>query len=237
MDPIKAKFYQAGFEIESGGESLSLKGLVSEQGITKIAISKLPPFWEGKIGQAVTVRIDRVSFKAAFLKQFVEHGSFYELRFLELQEPHRNYVRQRIAAEGISPGWQREFPRIPVGSPDPGLPAPSLCLVRFHGKEVFVNVVNFTLGGLRIESAGDDLAELRVGSVIHFDLATSAGVVMPGMSGEVRNLAEQPGKEGGKARTFGLKLVNLDAANAQKYKALIKDYCLAVQKRLTGAKG
>ena len=34
MDPVKAKFYQASFEIESGGERLPLRGLVSVQGVT-----------------------------------------------------------------------------------------------------------------------------------------------------------------------------------------------------------
>src|SRR5690606_42070631 len=67
-----------------------------------------------------------------------EHGNFLELRFKDLQEPHKNYLRQRIAAEGISPGWKRKFPRIPVSQGgDSNLPVPSLCMVRFVGQEIF----------------------------------------------------------------------------------------------------
>lgn len=234
MDPVKAKFYQSGFEIESGGESLSLKGLVSERGITKIFCSNLPAFWEALIGRTVKVKIDRMEIEGVLLRQFVEHGSFFEVKFNGLQEPHRNYIRQRIASEGISPGWQRQFPRIPVvESQDPNLPVPSLCMVHFLGKEVFVNVVNFTLGGLRVETMGDELKELRVGSVIQFDLGTSTGGVLPNLTGEIRNVAElERAGEGGLTRAFGLRIINWDPVNERKYKELIRDYCLVMQKNM-----
>jgi hypothetical protein len=234
MDPVKAKFYQANFEIESGGHSLSLKGLVSESGVTKIFQANMPAFWDNQVGRTITLRLDRMVIEAVWLKQFVEHGSFYELRFRGLEEAHRNYIRQRIASEGISPGWQRQFPRIPVNDgQDPSLPVPSLCMVHFLGKEVFVNVVNFTLGGLRIETIDDELKELRVGSVVQFDLGTSSGGVMPNLTGEIRNVAEQERTEEGgtkKTRAFGLRIINWDPVNERKYKELIKDYCLAMQK-------
>lgn len=231
MDPVKAKFYQASFEIETGGQTLALRGLVSEHGITKIFQAQMPPFWEAQVGRTLTLSLDRMLISAVLVRQFVEHGSFYELRFRGLDEAHRNYIRQRVAAEGISPGWQRQFPRIPVnGAIDPNLPVPSLCMVHFLGKEVFVNVINFTLGGLRVETVGDELKELRVGSVIQFDLGTSTGGVMPNMTGEIRNVAEQEQSEGRKTRAFGLRIVNWDPVNERKYKELIKDYCLAMQK-------
>lgn len=231
MDPIKAKFYQASFEIEAGGQSLALKGLVSEHGVTKIFLANVPPFWEAQVCRAVTLSLDQMVIPAVLLRQFVEHGSFFELKFNGLQEPHRNYIRQRVAGEGISPGWQRQFPRIPVNSAvDPNLPVPSICMVHFLGKEVFVNVVNFTLGGLRFETTGDELKELRVGSVVQFDLGTSTGGVMPNLSGEIRNVAEQEQRDGLKTRAFGLRITNWDPVNERKYKALIKDYCLAMQK-------
>lgn len=234
MDPVKAKFYQASFEIETGGQSLALKGLVSEYGVTKIFHAHMPPFWEAQVGRTLTLSLDRMLISAVLLRQYVEHGSFYELRFRNLDEAHRNYIRQRVAGEGISPGWQRQFPRIPVNSTiDPSLPVPSLCMVHFLGKEIFVNVVNFTLGGLRIETIDDELKELRVGSVFQFDLGTSTGGVMPNLTGEVRNVAEQEQAAGRKVRAFGLRIINWDPVNERKYKELIKDYCLAMQKTFT----
>lgn len=230
MDPVKAKFYQASFEIEIGGESIALKGLVSERGITKIFHPHMPSFWQEQAGRTVNLTLDNMRISAVFLRQFVEHGSFYELRFHGLQEAHRNYIRQRVAGEGISPGWQRQFPRIPVNNAlDPNLPVPSICMVHFLGKEVFVNVINFTLGGLRIETIHDELRELRVGALIQFDLGTSAGAVLPGLNGEIRNVAEEE-RDGRKVRAFGLRIVDWNPVNERKYKELIKDYCLAMQK-------
>jgi hypothetical protein len=116
---------------------------------------------------------------------------------------------------------------------DPNLPVPSICMVHFLGKEVFVNVVNFTLGGLRFETTADELKELRVGSTVQFDLGTSTGGVMPNLTGEIRNVAEQELQGGLKTRAFGLRIINWDPVNERKYKELIKDYCLAMQKNFT----
>ncbi len=237
MDPIQTKFYQANLDIESGKETLSLRGLVSETGVTKIYIpSGLPDFWKDQIGKVVTVKLDGIKMQATFMQQFVEHGTFFELRFREIEEPQKNYIRQRILVEGISPGWQRKFPRIPVGpNNDPDLPVPSLCMVRFVGQEIFVNVMNFTLGGIRIETLGDNLAEVRVGSVLHFDLVASNGAVMANLNGEVRNMAvHEVEKNGHKTltRSFGLRFVEMDANNEKKYRALIKEYCLVMKVKL-----
>jgi len=236
MDPVDKKFYQASFDIMSGVETLSLRGLISEDGITKIFIpTGLPEFWRTQVGQPVDLKLDGLILKAVLSQQFVEHGTFFELRFRNLKEPQRNYIRQRVSAEGISPGWKRKFPRIPIGEAnDPELPVPSLCMVRFVGQEIFVNVMNFTLGGLRIETLGDNLAELRVGSVIHFDLVASNGTVMTNMSGEIRNMAVHEHEKNGYkllTRSFGMRFVNLDPANERKYRELIKEYCLVMKMR------
>lgn len=237
MDPIQTKFYQANLDLEKGKETLSVRGLVSETGVTKIFIpSGLPDFWKDQLGQLITVKLDGIKIQAIFVQQFIEHGTFFELRFRNVDEPQKNYIRQRIAVEGISPGWQRKFPRIPVNAKnDPDLPVPSLCMVRFVGQEIFVNVMNFTLGGIRIETLGDNLAEVRVGSLLHFDLVASNGAVMANLNGEVRNMAvHEIEKDGRKTltRSFGLRFVDMDPANERKYRELIKEYCLVMKVKL-----
>ncbi len=237
MDPIKAKFYQASFKIRSGNEAMDLKGLVSEWGVTKIPVpSILPDFWRKQVGKSITMEMDGVVLSAVLLQQYVENGTFFEIRFRELTENHRNYIRQRVSLEGISPGWERKFPRIPVPHfNDPDLPVPSLCVVRFVGEEVFVTVKNFTLGGLRIETLGNELTELKVGSVLYFDLVTSHGLTMTNLSAEVKNVHTKEQSET-TIRSFGLKLVNMGAENKQKYYDLIKDYCVVLRKRFTEEK-
>ncbi|MGZ3706983.1 MAG: PilZ domain-containing protein [Bdellovibrionota bacterium] len=238
MDPIQPKFFQTAFDIECDGATLNLRGLVSPAGITKIYLtSGLPDFWKLRIGNDVNVRLGTAEIPGVLLQQYVEHGTFYEIKFRELSLPVLGYLEQRMKAEGVSPGWQRKYPRIPVkGFEDPELPVPNLCMVRFVGQEIFVNVMNFTLGGLRIETLGDSLGELRVGAVLHFDLITSTGDILANLSGEVRNIAVHDHRtpEGSSlTRSFGMRFVDMDPVNERKYRTLIRDYCMILQKRLT----
>lgn len=238
MDPIYPKFFQTSFAIEFHGNTLNLRGLVSPTGVTKIFLSNgLPDFWKKAIGETVTVHLEKMKLKGVLLQQYVEHGTFYEIKFRDLAEPLQAYLEHRLLNEGVSPGWKRKFPRIPVkGYEDPELPVPNLCMVRFVGQELFVNVMNFTLGGLRIETLGDALAEIRVGSQLHFDLITSTGEILANLSAEVRNIAvhDHPGAEGPSlTRSFGLKFLEMDPVNERKYRTLIRDYCIILQKRLT----
>jgi len=218
MDPNQPKFVATAFEIEHGGNTLELKGLVSPTGITKIYLqSGLAPLWKALLGSVVNVRLGSVQIPGTFLHQQVEHGVIFEIKFGNLEKPIHKYLEQRILAEGISPGWQRKYPRIPVkGYDDPELPVPNLCMVRFVGQEIFVNVMNFTIGGLRIETLGDSLAELRVGSVLHFDLITSTSDIFANLSGEVRNIAVHDSNtlEGRSVtRSFVLRFIEMDSAN------------------------
>jgi hypothetical protein len=239
MDPIQAKFYESNFEITYLGNSFAMRGLVSESGITKVYLSAgLPETWRERVGNPLKVKLDMFEIGAVLLQQQVSHGTFYEVRFQNLPEPARQYIRQRILAEGISPGWKRDFPRIPVSRVvDPELPVPNLCMVRFVGQEIFVNVLNFTLGGIRIETLGDHLAELRVGSMLSFDLLTSNGEIMANLNAEVRNIATHEGhadKTQQTTRSFGLRFQGMDPVNERKYRGLIRDYCTVLNKRLGG---
>lgn len=238
MDPNQPKFVASGFEIESDGNTLELKGLVSPTGITKIYLQTgLPPEWKAALGKTVNVRFGNITVPGVFIHQQIEHGIIYEIKFGELEEAFRKYIEARIEAEGVAPGWKRKYPRIPVkGYDDPELPVPNLCMVRFVGQEIFVNVMNFTIGGLRIETLGDNLAELRVGSVLHFDLITSTSDIFANLSGEVRNIAVHDANtpEGRSlTRSFGLRFIDMDPVNEKKYRNLIRVYCEVLKKRLT----
>lgn len=238
MDPIQPKFFQSAFDIEYQGATLTLRGLVSPSGVTKIFLtSGLPESWKGAIGETVTVKLEKIEIKGVLLQQYVEHGTFYEIKFRDLADPILSYLEQRLLNEGINPGWQRKYPRIPVkGYEDPELPVPNLCMVRFVGQEIFVNVMNFTLGGLRIETLGDALGEIRVGSQLHFDLITSTGDIMANLTAEVRNIAvhdHQTVAGVALTRSFGLRFLDMDPVNEKKYRSLIRDYCMILQKRLT----
>lgn len=238
MDPSQPKFVATEFEIAHKGNTLGLKGLVTTTGVTKIFLPNgLPPEWKEILGAVVNVRVGNALLKGTFNHQQVEHGIVYEIKFDDLDEPTRKYIEQRMEAEGISPGWKRKYPRIPVkGYDDPELPVPNLCMVRFVGQEIFVNVVNFTLGGIRIETLGDNLQELRVGANLHFDLITSNSEIFANLTGEVRNIAvhDRNTPEGRTVtRSFGLSFVNMDPVNERKYRNLIRVYCEMLKNKLS----
>jgi hypothetical protein len=237
MDLQQPKFFQSAFEIENlDGNRLKMRGLFSRAGITKIFLSMgLPDDWQFTLGKVVVVHLEKVNTKGVLVQQHVEHGSFYEVKFHDLAPPFLTYLEERLKADGGPPGWQRKFPRIPVkGYEDPELPVPNLCLVRAVGEEIFVNVMNFTIGGIRIETQGDSLGDIRVGSLLHFDMFTSSDETLESVSAEVRNIAiheRQFNSGANRTRSFGMRLLEMNPANDQKYRSLIRDYCTVLQKR------
>jgi len=236
MDPIQAKFYLASFELKHEEHSIALRGLISPTGITKVHFpTKVDPIWTALVGSKVEVVVDGYTIAGFLVKQSVEHGNFHEIRFRDISPGAANYLLQKIIAEGVDPGWRRKFPRIPiVEGEESDLPIPNLCVVRFIGQEIIVNVMNFTLGGIRIRTLTNVLSELRVGSVVHFDLIATNGAVMPNLCGEVKNIAIHQSEEVGSTnitRSFGLEFKDLDPVNERRYKDLIKEYCLVLQKK------
>ena len=164
MDPIRPLFFNSAFDLHYEGMSLNLRGLISLTGITRIFVSVgIPDSWVQALGKIVIVKVEGVEIEGALLQQMVEHGSFYEVKFVNLSDQVKTYLETRLQRESVHPGWQRKFPRISVnGYEDPDLPVPNLCMVRFVGQEIFVNVINFTLGGIRIETLGDEIGRAHV---------------------------------------------------------------------------
>ena len=237
MDPIQPKFLHTAFDIEYQGDTLPLRGLISLAGVTKIFLrAGLPETWKRAVGQTVIVQLGKLKIPGVLLEQEVEHRALYEIKFRELPESMRSHLESRLQAEGITPGWQRQHPRIPVkGYEDAELPVPHLCLVRLAGQEILVKVMNFTVGGIRIETLGDTLREIRVGSHLHFDLMTSRGETLFDFKAEVRNIAtheHQGGQGPSLTRSFGLMFLEIDPVSDKKYRMLIRDYCIILQKRL-----
>lgn len=230
-----AKFFQSDFEIEFADLKADLRGLVSETGITKIAIPKnSEKVLELALGAQVNVYIGVLYLQGIFLQQTIENSTYYEVRFVNMKDPQRDYLKQRIEVSGRFPGWQRRYPRIPVQEDESDLPVANLCHIRHGGQEIFVNVINFTLGGIRVETFGDNLSELKVKTEINFDLLTNTGNVINNFTGEIRNISqhERLGKDGKIiTRSFGIKLLSLHPENEKKYRALIREHCQGLMKK------
>jgi len=184
------KFFPADFSVAFQGKQIPLRGLLSELGITRVvAIENLPSDWKNIFGKTSTITLDQFKVPGVMVQHFDAGGACTLVRFFELGSEQRDHIRKLIDSGGVLPGWQRKLPRIPVESEDPDLPLPSLCTLRFAGQEVYVEVKNFTLGGLGVKAMGTQLADARVGTQLQLDLITTRGDTISNFSAEIMNIS------------------------------------------------
>lgn len=230
------RFVAAKLRIEFNGQSTEVDAHVSTMGATRIFFQNtLPPFLSASFGKEISIIYKNHSCTGLLIQQNVDHGIYYDIKFLKIPAEANDQIQKDIDAEGSTPSWIRKHPRITVESMETELPVPSLCTVYFLGQPHFVNVLNFTLGGIRVETVSDELEGLRVGAKVQFDLIATNGMVFNNMSGVVRNIStriEQRESGAITCRSFGLQLVDMHPINEKNYKQLIKEYCLMVQKKI-----
>jgi PilZ domain len=227
----KARFLSVAFELELDGLVFGMRGLISTLGATQIRVDADVADGVGlALGRLATIRIGSVSVKGVLTRLFTREGVTYEVRFRNVEGEQLEFLEKLIAAEGVQPGWIRRYPRIPVKQAEAAdLPVFTLCMLRFGQEEVVAPVLNFSLGGLRFEIAGDDsLRGLQVGSTVQFDLMDNTGSMLPGFSGEVRNLAVTEAVQGDAkevVRTVGISFIAMNPGMRKKYLGLIREFC------------
>lgn len=230
----KAKFLDASFQLEHAGKTFGLRGLISLKGATKVRVdADSTADIDHAFGHVADIHLGRLTLKGSLTKHFSADGAAYEVRFRDMDEEKTNFLQQMIEMEGVKPGWMRRYPRIPVRAAEKAdLPVVTLCMIRFMGSEVISPVLNFSLGGLRIELGGEEsLPEIQVGSVIHFDMMTSSGDVFSEFMGEVRNVSVSETVYSGSkeiSRTIGVSFLGMKPDLKKKYHGLIRDFCNAV---------
>lgn len=238
----KVKFLLTTFQLTYEGMAFDLKGLASEVGITKIQVlSRPPPHIEEVLGKTALVQLGSLAIKAVLVKHFADASSFYEVRFLSMHDAQKAFLLDLLETDGVAPGWMRKHPRIPVKqSEETGLPTVTSCMMRFLGREEFVRVVNFSVGGVRIQVDGTDAwKDARVGMTVHFDLLTNSGEVMPNFSGEIRNISLIESNESGEikaSQTIGISFTNMDGKLKHRLYDVIRIFCQEVLKRIRDPK-
>jgi hypothetical protein len=238
----KAKFLSTTFQLKHGEMSFELKGLASEVGITKIhVVSRPPPHVEEVLEKPAVVQLGSLSLKAVLVKNFAEGGSIYEVRFAGMHDTQKAFLRNLLATQGVHPGWVRKHPRIPVKeSETTGLPTVNACVLRFMGQEHFLPVINFSIGGVRVQlDQSEAWKEARVGMTLHFDLLTNDGEVLPRFSGEIRNISMLEPAESGDihpVKTLGIGFSSMDGKLRNKFYEVIRHFCREAMKLMRGSK-
>lgn len=235
-DPRRPKFIQKKFFLQDGDTNVELIGLMSAHGFTRI-YSKDDTVAEimAKIaGKPIDIRIDSFDLNSIIEKQFAEEGSFFEVRFINISPSVLEQLELKVEQEGSEPSWHRLHPRIAISTiATMSMNVPTMCVIKHGGQEHYLNVLNFTVGGLRLETMADILADIKVGHILPFDLVTTSGDSLFNIQGEVRNVGVhslQDKKATEIRRSFGIKIGRMEPQNLSKYNEMIRRLCEALKR-------
>jgi hypothetical protein len=215
------------------GRIVQTEALVFEMGAKRVfSDSDHPDNINDMIGKTVHVELRDYLIQGIFTKEITQEGVFYNIRFLNPPETVRAFIREGIRKKGVPTPWARKLPRIPIDRQENKMPAPLIAVVNYNGQSFFLNILNFTVGGLLLESSALDMQTISVGTVIDFDLLINHGEQISGLSAQVMHIAEdfsEPDHEA--VRLYGVKFFPMSLLNQTKYNKVIKDYCEAWKAR------
>lgn len=213
------------------GKDFRVQALVSVYGAKYVyEEDDLPSALRDRIGSEIEVIYKNIPTKARFVREVLPIGTtVYSLRFLSTSTVLRKQIERDLKDSGIPSPWLRSLPRLSTNVDN--LPVPSLAIVYYKGQNFFLNVNNFTLGGLQIEYTGIDLRSVSLGDHLEFDLVTNQGDKISDLIAVVTHIASEIniGDTGLDRYTFGIRFQPMSLLSSSKYKELIKEYCLALK--------
>lgn len=212
------------------GKEYRLQALVSVYGV-KYAFDEveLPEEARKSLGQEIQMTYKGVPTRCRIVSENNATGKIYNLRFVNPSAILVRQIERDIRDAGLPSPWARFLPRLSTEAKH--LPSPALAVLYHGGDTHFLNVKNFTLGGLLLELVGVNLAGVNTGTTFTFDLVTNQGEKFEEISGVVTRVsAELNEKDGSLSRTFyGLKFMPMGVLNEMKYRQLIRDHCQMLQ--------
>ena len=227
MDKQYARF-EIGISV--GGERRRLEGLVSEHGVRRVfEVGTLPNFWESLTGQSVDVEIHSLVIPGVFTRELLPDSSYYNIRFRSSDAGLKEKLKRKIDESGFPPPWKRTYPRIPAEIEIAGVGLPTIALVENSSGVQFYKIVNFTLGGVLMESEPDAEQPMSLGHKFYFQMMISNGASISGVWGRVVRIDEES-TGGRRFLRYGVQLVSMSSAANKKYRTLILDYCETVKK-------
>jgi hypothetical protein len=143
-------------------------------------------------------------------------------------------IERDVKESGLPSPWLRSLPRLSTLSKH--LPVPALAILEYEGETLFLNVRNFTLGGLQLEFVGSILQKVQFGDRLDFDLVTNGGDKISDLSAVVCHVCSEFNQiEPEKSQFFlGIRFLPMNSMSEFKYKALIKDHCVGLKEEARG---
>lgn len=213
------------------GKEFRVQALVSSHGAKYVFDEgDIPTEARACLGVDVQATYKGIPVRCRFVREVNATGAIYSLRFLNPTGLLLRQIDRDVASSGLPSPWMRGLPRLNTDTKH--LPVPVLAVVQMGVTTYYMNVKNFTLGGLMLEYSGDDVAHVTVGARLLLDLVTNGGDKLPDISAQVTHLTDERLDGGGSRYQFGLKLLPLSAVGEMRYRALIKAHCEGLRSEL-----
>ncbi|MGZ3693748.1 MAG: hypothetical protein ACXWQO_06080 [Bdellovibrionota bacterium] len=209
-----------------GGKEYRMQALVSVYGV-KYAFDEveLPEEARNYLGYEVQMTYKGVPARCRIIGETNSVGKIYNLRFVNPSQLLVRQIERDIRDSGLPSPWLRFLPRLTTELKD--LPSPALAVLYHGGETHYLNVKNFTLGGLLLEQVGIGIHGVGTGTRFDFDLVTNQGDKFEEISGVVTRVSVEVNENDGSAsrNLFGLKFLPMGVINETKYRQLIRDHC------------
>ncbi len=218
-----------------GGREFRVQALVSTYGAKYVLDeSEIPDAIRANLGQEAQVIYKNVPCRARLVRETTSAGVVYNVRFLNPSGVLVRLIERDIRDSGLPSPWSRALPRLSTEAKN--LPVPALAVLHHSGETFFLNVKNFTLGGLLLEYSGEELKEVLLGHRFDFDLVTNFGDKISELSAVVSHVTVEISMEGAEAQRyfFGIRFLPMPLLSESKYRNLIREHCIGLRSEMTG---
>jgi hypothetical protein len=209
-----------------GGQEVKVQALVSTYGAKYVFDdSDLPPEARACLGLEVQCSYKGIPVRCRFVRETNPAGTIYSLRFLNPSSLLVRQIEKDVTTAGLPSPWMRGLPRLATSAKH--LPVPVLAIVTIGSSTLYMNVRNFTVGGVLLEYGGNDLEGIAIGSRLEFDLVTNGGDKLPDISGVVTHVSSEPTdllSDTGRYQ-FGIRFTGMSAATDMRYRGMIREHC------------
>lgn len=213
------------------GKETQAQALVSSYGAKYVfEESELPASLREAQNSEIELIYKNIPARCRVVRETTGAGTVYSFRFVNPSNLLLKQIERDVRDSGIPSPWLRSLPRLNASAKH--LPVPALAILEYGKDTLFLNVKNFTLGGLLLEYVGPAMAAVQFGTRFNFDLVTNSGDKISDLSGLVTHVAMETNDlvDGEMSRMqFGLRFLPMGALAENQYRALIKDHCIRLK--------
>lgn len=226
----KKVFTSQKITVIAGGNEFRVQALISSYGAKYVfEEDEIPAELLGRLGEEIQIQYKNIPVKTRVVKEITGFGTIYNLRFINPSNTLLKQIDRDLKESGLPSPWMRGLPRLTTETKH--LPVPSLLVLYHKGQTYFLNINNFTLGGLQAEFVGPDLRDVKFGTKFELDLVTNSGDKIPDLNGLVTHVTVEINFDGNGSDkyVFGVKVLGMPLGSENKFRGLIREHCIGLK--------